>query len=148
MLTYADACRRLLTYADKLVLGKDLNARVLRAIARHGIPGRTRVAMHTTIDDQPPAIRNAFRVLTTGYPERDRDLLVGRGRKRVMTEAQGMQVGGERDRQRDRERERERVSMGIQGGSTEVGNSREGSGYNSRRFLGTFVVLELKHAVV
>jgi hypothetical protein len=132
-----------------LVLGKDLNARVLRAIARHGIPGKTRVAMHTTIDDQPPAIRNAFRVLTTGYPEREREHLVGRGSKRVTTgAAQGMQVGEERDRERERQRQRQRQSRGIQGGSTEVANSREGSGYNSRRFLGTFVVLELKHAVV
>jgi hypothetical protein len=55
---------------------------------------------------------------------------------------------GETERQRDRETERERESRGIHGGSTEVANSREGSGYNSRRFLGTFLVLELKHAVV
>jgi len=108
MLTYVDACRRLLTYADKLVLVKDLNTRVLRAIARHGIPGKTRVAMHTTIDDQPPAIRNAFRVLTTGYPERERELLVGRGSKRVTTGAQGMQVGEERERERERDRDRDR----------------------------------------
>ena len=138
----------MLTYADKLVLGKDLNSRVLAAIARHGIPGWTRVALHTTIDDQPPAIRNAFRVLTTGYPEREGELLVGRASKRVTTGAQGIEVGGERDRQTDIERERERESRGIQWGSTEVGKSREDSGYSSRRFLGTFVVLELKHAVV
>ena len=37
-----------------------------QAIARHGRQGYTRVALHTTISDQPSSIADAFRVLFVG----------------------------------------------------------------------------------
>ena len=37
-----------------------------QAIARHGRQGYTRVALHTTISDQPSSISDAYRVLFVG----------------------------------------------------------------------------------
>ena len=38
----------------------------IQAIARHGRQGYTRVALHTTISDQPSSISDAYRVLFVG----------------------------------------------------------------------------------